>query len=145
MRNHADMERWELLAQVSQAYRCLFDAFMDKIGLHRAQSAVLCRLYAQDGMTQSEIASELAVQGATITNMLQRMEETGLVRRCRDEADNRVVRVYLTELGREKKRALITQLEAFEEAIFADISPADDEVLRGLLCQILHNMSVKQC
>ena len=65
---------WELLAQVSQAYRALSDAFMDDIAMHRAQAGLLCRLFANDGITQSEIAEQLAVQGATVTNILQRME-----------------------------------------------------------------------
>jgi predicted CoA-binding protein len=42
------------------------------------------------------------VQGATITNMRQRMEESGLVRRRRDPEDNRLVRVFLTRAGRKK-------------------------------------------
>src|SRR5437870_8458970 len=96
----ASVEDWELLAQVAQAYRSLSDSFMDRIGMHRAQATLLCRLFDQNGMTQSEIADQLAVQGATVTNMLQRMEEAGLVTRRRDPEDNRLVRVYLTEKGR---------------------------------------------
>ena len=71
----SSIQDWELVAQVCQAYRNLSDAFIDRIGMYRAQAAVLCRLYAQDGMTQTEIGDQLSVQGATVTNMLQRMEE----------------------------------------------------------------------
>jgi DNA-binding MarR family transcriptional regulator len=71
------VQDWELVAQVCQAYRSLSDAFIDRIGMHRAQATVLCRLYGQDGMTQSDIGEQLSVQGATVTNMLQRMEESG--------------------------------------------------------------------
>src|SRR3954447_949359 len=112
-------EDWELLAQVCQAYRTLSDAFMDQIALHRAQATLLCRLFEQDGLTQSEIADQLAVQGATVTNMLQRMEEAGLVARQRDAEDNRLVRVYLTERGREQERAIAAQFVKVEEAVFA--------------------------
>src|SRR3978361_479719 len=87
---------WELLAQFSQAYRSLSDANMDLIDMHRAQATSLCKLFMQDGMTQSEIAQQLSVQGATVTDMLQRMEDAGLVTRRRDADDNRLVRVYLT-------------------------------------------------
>ena len=51
---------WELLAQFSQAYRTLSDAFMEQITMHRAQATVLCKLFMQDGLTQSEIAQQLA-------------------------------------------------------------------------------------
>ena len=44
----------------------------------RGQAALLCVLVKRDGMTQSEIAEQLSVQGATVTNMLQRLEEAGI-------------------------------------------------------------------
>ena len=91
------VEDWELLAQFAQAYRSFSDVLMDQITLHRSQAIVLCKLFNQDGMTQSEIAQQLSVQGATVTDMLQRMEEAGLVSRRRDLDDNRLVRVYLTD------------------------------------------------
>src|SRR5205809_242026 len=113
-----NVEDWELLAQFSQVYRSLSDEFMDQIGMHRAQSTLLCRLYIQDGMTQSEIGEQLGVQGATVTSILQRMEEAGLVVRRRDVADNRLVRVYLTTLGKEKERSITEQFMKLQGAIF---------------------------
>jgi len=143
MTTDPNSEDWELLAQVSQAYRALSDNFMDRIGMHRAQAALLCRLYVNDGMTQSELADQLSVQGATITNILQRMEEAGLVRRQRDDDDNRLVRVYLTETGRQKERAITEQFLNLEGAVFEGINERDRELMRRLLQQMLQNMTVK--
>ena len=137
------IEDWELLAQVSQAYRALSDDFMDRIDMHRAQATLLCRLYVNNGMTQSEIADQLSVQGATVTNILQRMEEAGLVTRQRDMDDNRLVRVYLTDSGREKERAITEQFLHLERAVFEGISEPDRARLHRLLGQMLHNMTVK--
>ena len=135
------LEDWELLAQVAQAYRSLSDSFMDQIGLHRAQATLLCRLFDHDGMTQSEIAEQLSVQGATITNMLRRMEETGLVTRRRDRDDNRLVRVYLTDAGRKQERAITDQFMKVEEAIFEGLGQQERIVLRRILKQMLLNMN----
>jgi DNA-binding MarR family transcriptional regulator len=134
---------WELLAQFCQAYRSASAAFMDQVDMRRAQATLLCRLFVQDGMTQSEIADQLAVQGATITNMLQRMDEAGLVTRRRDAEDNRLVRVYLTEAGHEKERTINEQFMKLQEALFEGISEHDRVVLRRMLKQMLRNMSVK--
>src|SRR5579859_4818176 len=120
-----DFSDWQLLAQVCLAYRALSDTLMDQIDMHRAQATLLCRLFVQDGMTQSEIAEQLAVQGATVTNMLQRMEETGLVTRRRDAEDNRLVRVYLTEAGREKERTITDQFMKLQDAVFDGITDSD--------------------
>jgi DNA-binding MarR family transcriptional regulator len=134
-------EDWELLAQVCQAYRGLSDTFMDQIGMHRAQATLLCGLFAQDGMTQSEIAEQLAVQGATVTNMLQRMEDADLVTRQRDPDDNRLVRVYLTDAGKNKELSLMEQFLKLETAIFEGLSQADRAALRQMLRRLLNNMN----
>jgi MarR family transcriptional regulator, organic hydroperoxide resistance regulator len=139
----ASVEDWELLAQVAQAYRSLSDTFMDQIGMHRAQATLLCRLFDHDGMTQSEIAEQLSVQGATVTNMLQRMDEAGLVTRRRDPEDNRLVRVYLTGTGRRQERAITEQFMKVEEAIFDGLGPQDRTVLRRVLKQMLRNMNAE--
>jgi MarR family transcriptional regulator, organic hydroperoxide resistance regulator len=136
-------EDWELLAQVSQAYRTLSDNFMDRIGMHRAQASLLCRLFVNNGLTQSEIAEQLSVQGATITNILQRMEEAGLVTRQRDSEDNRLVRVYLTEAGRQKERAITEQFLKLEGTIFGGINENDRVRMRAVLQQMLQNMTTK--
>src|SRR5690349_15547819 len=113
---------WQLLAQVSQLFRTLSDTFMDQVDMHRAQAMLLCTLRERDGMSQSEIAEQLSVQGATITNMLQRMEEAGLVLRRRDPDDNRLVRVYLTDSGREKEAAINEQFKQMEAKLFEGMS-----------------------
>jgi MarR family transcriptional regulator, organic hydroperoxide resistance regulator len=134
---------WELLAQVSQTYRALSDDFINRIAMHRAQAGLLCRLFARDGITQSEIAEQLSVQGATVTNILQRMEAAGLVTRRRDLDDNRLVRVYLTDAGRQKERAITEQFIQLEGAVFEGISDTERAQLRRLLRQMLENMTVK--
>jgi MarR family transcriptional regulator, organic hydroperoxide resistance regulator len=138
------VEDWELLAHFSQAYRSLSDVLMDQITLHRSQAMLLCQLFHEDGMTQSEIAQQLAVQGATVTDMLQRMEEAGMVTRRRDLDDNRLVRVFLTPAGREKERFIMEQFLKLESAVFAGFDEAERIKLRLLLNRALDNMSCKR-
>jgi MarR family transcriptional regulator, organic hydroperoxide resistance regulator len=135
------IEDWDLLTQFCQVYRITSEAFMEQIGMHRAQAYLLCHLFVQDGLTQSEIAERLAVQGATVTQMLQRMGEAGLVVRRRDVEDNRLVRVYLTEEGRQKERAIFKQFLNLQEALFTDISDVERALLRRLLKHMLHTMT----
>ena len=136
-----NIEDWELLAQVSQVYRTLSDAFMNQIGMHRAQATLLCRLYLRDGMTQSEIADQLAIQGASVTSIVQRMEEAGYVVRHRDVQDNRLVRVYLTPEVLKQERAITEQFAKLEGAIFEGVEPEKREQLRQMLRQVLTNMT----
>ena len=132
---------WELLAQFAQAYRTLSDTFMDQIDMHRAQATVLCKLFIQNGMTQSEIAQQLGVQGATVTDMLQRMEENQLLTRRRDVQDNRLVRVYLTDEGREKERSITDQFLKLEGHIFDGFDENERALLRHFLNRMLTNIT----
>ena len=135
-----NVEDWELLSQVCQAFRTLTDSFMDQIDMHRAQAILLCQLYDRDGLSQSEIGEQLSVQGATVTNIVQRMEETGLVTRTRDLDDNRLVRVYLTEVGKKQERAIFEQFVKIEETVFAGFDETDRALLRRYLKQLNQNM-----
>lgn len=137
------IEDWELLVQFAQAYRALSNQLMDQIDMQRTQAMVLCKLFAQDGMTQSEIAQKLAVQGATITDILQRMEEAGFIHRLRDPEDNRLVRVYLTDLGREKERFIMEQFLKLENTVFSGFKESEKAQLRQYLNSTLSNMSIE--
>jgi len=135
------LEDWELLAQICQAYRSLSDSLMDVVDVRRGQASVLCKLFAEDGVSQSEIAQQLSLQGATVTDMLQRMEEAGLVTRRRDPDDNRLVRVYLTEAGREKEQAIISQFKELENAVFSGFDASEQSLMRQMLNRMLTNMN----
>lgn len=136
-----NLDDWQLLSQVSQTFRSVSEAFTDQVDIPRGQATLLCVVAGQDGLTQTEIAAQLSVQGATVTNMLQRLEESGLVSRLRDPHDNRLVRVYLTEAGLQKERSINAQLGNLQETIFNGISEAERALLRKWLHQIITNIS----
>lgn len=140
MPNQPPLNDAQLLAQFSQMYRSAIDAFMDEVGMFRGQALVLCTVVHQDGLTQSEIAEALAVQGATVTNMLKRMEEANLVVRHRDSADNRLVRVYATDAGRQLETSIAERLKCLEGAILQGISEEDRATLRRLVWQMIDNI-----
>ena len=139
--DRVNLADWQLLAQVSQIFRSVSDTFTDHVDIPRGQATLLCVVAKQDGLTQSEIAEQLSVQGATVTNMLQRLEEAGLVIRRRDSEDNRLVRVYLTETGRQKEQSINEQIGSMQALIFNGIDAEDQVVLRKLLQQIIMNIT----
>ena len=138
-----DLSDWQLLAQVSQMFRSVSDTYADQVDIPRGQANVLCKVANQDGLTQSEIAEKLSVRGATVTNMLQRLEEAGLVTRRRDPDDNRLVRVYITPAGDEKERSINHLFGDMQDLIFKDISEEERAALRRALQQIILNIGEK--
>ena len=61
-------------------------------------------LWEQDGQSVSELGQKLALQSNTLTPMLKRLETLGLLKRSRDAADERQVRISLTEAGRKLRQ-----------------------------------------
>jgi len=66
-------------------------------GLGSAQFGALWELRASPGMKVSELARMLGIHQSTASNLLDKLEDRGLVERRRREPDQRVVRVYLSD------------------------------------------------
>ncbi len=96
--DEVDVER-QLGALIDDVHRLLtrtFDRRMAKLELTRAQWRVLTFLIRQDGMTQSALADLLEMERAPLGRLLDRLEESGWVRRDADPGDKRAKRVYRT-------------------------------------------------
>ena len=55
-----------------------------------------------EGITAGNLASSLHVRPSSLTSMLIKLENDGLIERRKDENDSRAIRVYLTDKGREE-------------------------------------------
>ena len=75
-------------------------------GAHPGQAFCLRLLSANDGITQRDIADELHLSRPTVSKMLQAMEKAGAVERRPDENDQRLTRVYVTDVGRRLEKKL---------------------------------------
>ncbi len=104
-----------LFTRASKLMRGAADEAMSQHGVRVGQNLVLEVLWGTDGLTPGELAERLDVSTPTVVKSATRMEATGLVARRLDEADRRLVRIYLTERGRSVK---------------ADIEAARDELER---------------
>lgn len=129
-----------LLPDVCRLHFVRAQALFHSIGLHRGQPALLSVLWHEEGLTHSELATRMNVTPATITKMLQRMEDAGFVVRQPDPNDRRVSRVYLTEHGRVVRRRVSEMWQQLENETFAGLSDAEKETLRELLLRIRDNL-----
>lgn len=80
---------------ITQAYRPL----LSRLGLTYPQYLVLLVLWEQDAQPVNDIAKHLCLETNTVTPLLKRMEQEGLVTRHQGERDSRQVIVCLTEKG----------------------------------------------
>jgi DNA-binding MarR family transcriptional regulator len=115
-------------------------ALWHSIGLHRGQPFMLRILWAEEGLTQTELARRLHRTPATITNMLQRLQKAGFVERRPDPHDQRVSRVSLTEAGREIQAQVEQVWQENEERTLEGFSGPETTALRDYLERIRENL-----
>jgi len=68
-------------------------------GVSAAQLWMLWELYNEPGLTVSRLANVLSIHQSTCSNMLDKLQQKGLIFRDRNSSDQRVVRLFLTESG----------------------------------------------
>jgi DNA-binding MarR family transcriptional regulator len=129
-----------LLIEVCKLHYANSHDLLEKIGLYRGQPPLLQTLGRQEGLCHSELARELHVKPATITQMVKRMEQAGFVQRRRDAEDERVSRVYLTEQGHAIQDDLIRVLCTIEARTFAGFSEMEQELVAGFFSRMRHNL-----
>ena len=129
-----------LLIEVCKLHYANSRELLEQIGVYRGQPPVLQALDRQEGLSHSELARHLHVKPSTITQMIKRMEQAGFVQRRRDVEDERVSRVYLTELGRAIQGDLERVLARIEAGTFAGFSQAERELVAQFLSRMRHNL-----
>jgi len=77
-----------------------YKPLLEPLDLTYPQYLVMLVLWEGDGLTVKEIGERLFLDSGTLTPLLKRLEAAGRLRRTRDSADERQVRITLTEAGR---------------------------------------------
>jgi DNA-binding MarR family transcriptional regulator len=124
---------WLRLARVVQHVDRMSESLLRRYKLNHAQFDVLAHVGAAEGITQQELANTLLVTKGNICQLLNRMEENGLIRR---RPDGRANSLYLTDAGRELFREVVP---VQEDQIATAFSSLTREELRTLQ-RILHKL-----
>src|SRR6266850_1680674 len=120
------------LAHAFKAMRECTDQRMAEHGASLATWLVLHHAVEEPDLSQSHLASRLAIEAPTLVRHLDKLEADGLLERRRDAHDRRVARIRVTEAGRKAE----TRLRAIADAMDAELREllgADHAVVeRGL-------------
>ncbi len=84
------------IMDVARLLKTYADQRARQFGMSRAQWAVLIRIERSEGLKQSELAEMLDLQPISLTRLLDRLADNGLIERRADPNDRRANRLYLT-------------------------------------------------
>jgi DNA-binding MarR family transcriptional regulator len=123
----------DLHGQLNKVVRALADGAMQQHGLHLGQDHLLSQLWARDGQTPGELAAAGGVSTPAVVKMADRMSAAGLLTRARDQRDNRLVRLWLTDKGRSLQKPIEKARRELDDALTADLRPEQKDLLMGAL------------
>ncbi|MBI1905758.1 MAG: winged helix-turn-helix transcriptional regulator [Rhodocyclales bacterium] len=92
------LQRFRVLIRTAQRHSQWIER---QSGVTGAQLWALQELLEQPGLRVGELANLMALHQSTASNMIDKLESAGLMRKERNNADQRVVRLYLTDSGTE--------------------------------------------
>lgn len=131
---------YHIFSQVIRLHYYRTHKLLEKIGVYPGQPPMLMALHIKDGQSQKELSDKLNIKPATITMMLKRMEKFDLVERKVDAEDQRVIRVYLTEQGKNLSKEAIQVIKIINQECFSNFTEEEKVLLRRLLMQMKDNL-----
>jgi DNA-binding MarR family transcriptional regulator len=126
-----------LLARTGTALGRFRNAVTAGDGLTTTALGALGVLAHTDGLSHRELAAELGVTPATVTPVVDGLEREGSVRRERDPADRRIVRLRITAPGRRRLAAAQERAEAVYRDRLPRPSAEEEAVVRRYLLAVL--------
>jgi MarR family transcriptional regulator for hemolysin len=122
-----------MLNDVARMLRTYADQEAAQFGTTRAQWVVLARLDRSEGLKQSELAEVLDLQPISLTRLLDKLCEGGLIERRADPIDRRAKRLFLTPAA----RPLLERLgELGEDMMTTTLNGVSRETVEQIVAQL---------
>ncbi len=126
-----------LFTRASKLTRAAADEAMSPHGVRVGQNLILEQLWIRDGQSPGELASALGVATPTVVRSAERMETAGLLTRQKDATDGRLVRLWLTNIGRELQPVIEQERASLVDRALADLDPNERAALISALTKIV--------
>jgi DNA-binding MarR family transcriptional regulator len=133
-----------LISQIKQVSGRIFEKLLSNAGVdafNGAQGRILYILWQEDNIPIVELSKKTGLAKTTLTSMLDRMEEAGLLSRVFDKSDRRQIRIELTEQARSLSGEYNKVSQDMNDIYYAGFS--DDEIIafENTLQRILKNLN----
>ena len=122
-----------LLAKAYQKAHASFKQKLAPFNITPVQQLVLAVLEEEEFLSPGEIAERVAMDNATLSGVLDRMGEAGMIRKGGNPADRRSIRVLLTPKAKKMSEELGAQRKAINEEITGKLSVEEKLLLKRML------------
>ncbi len=113
-----------------------YNQLVTEFGITQSIGYLLINIDEKEGTTVSQAAALLGLKSTSLSRMLQQLEKSGLIYRESNEGDKRSVKIFLTELGKEKRHLARALVKKFNNYLDSHISDHDKKFLIKTLKKI---------
>ena len=110
-------------------------------GLTLGQPKVLDYLKDHDGVSQREIAAGCFIEAGSLTSILNRMEEKGLIERKMLNGNRRTFHIFMTEAGKKNQKLIEEAFVQIEEIALYNISEEEQKIFMEIFHRICRNLA----
>ena len=110
-------------------------------GLTLGQPNVLDYLTDHDGVSQKEIAAGCLIEAGSLTSILNRMEEKGLIVRKMLNGNRRTFHIFMTESGKENQKLVEEAFKKIDKTALNGISEEEQKLFMDIFCRIYRNLA----
>ncbi|MFC0844248.1 MarR family winged helix-turn-helix transcriptional regulator [Streptomyces noboritoensis] len=139
---HADIDTTShAIVRVARSHRAAAERLLRSSGLHAGQELLMMHLWDNGPQPQSALIELLGLDASTVTRAVQRLEQSGFVRRVRSETDRRAVIVQPTAAGQALRDQVSRAWKELEDLTLAGLTEAERVELARLLALVERNLT----
>lgn len=106
------------------------------LNLSHAQINILEIINSNPGIIQKEIASIINIKASSMTELVSKLKNKDLIYRKKDDTDLRIIRLFITDKGKEELKNITKIRDENEKSIFKSLNEDEKENLYSLLKKI---------
>lgn len=127
---------WDLIRGLAEHRDSIFRPIAASHGLTMMQARTLLEIEVHPGHTVGSLSKVLGFANGNASSLCKKLEESGFLMRCRDESDERIVRLALTEDGAGTLRQIEGELQARFSPVLARYDQKSLDAFENALCAL---------
>ena len=140
MKNIEDARVFIVMHQLMHLSRYQAVRRMEDMELNPSQAGILFILNNQGRLSQRQLAEKIGITPPSMTVTLRKLEERGFITKEPDERDQRILRICLSEAGKECIEKIKSIMKDMEEILYRGFSVEERLLFQRLLLEMRENM-----
>jgi DNA-binding MarR family transcriptional regulator len=128
-----------LAGQLAKGFSRSLQLRAAELGFSPGHLPILIELWAEDGLTQSQLLERIDIEQPTMANTLSRMQKAALIERRAHPTDRRAQLIFLTDRAKAMESDARRAAEEAEEALFAGFRLFEKELMLEYMRRALGN------